>query len=166
MKTRINLPLFALCTILCSLGAYAQDEAPWDPERLKEIKAQRSAYITTKLGLTPTEAQDFWPIYNAFDDAREKLRSARRAMQRPVNDSAAPITEAEAKEMLARHHASRQEELDLERSYSERFAKSIGAVRTVALHKAEQEFRREVLRNFKDRMGERRRDGQGPPPRR
>lgn len=166
MRDRIILPLVALCMLLCPLGAHAQDDGPFDPERLKEIKAQRSAYITTKLGLSPTEAQEFWPIYNAFDEAREKIRLERRAMQRPGKDGSASLTELEAKEILAKQHASRQEELDLERSYSERFVKSIGAVRTVALHKAEHEFRREVLRNFKDRMGERRRDGQGPPPRR
>lgn len=166
MMLRNILPLFALCIMLAPSGAQAQDDGALDPERLKEIKAQRSAYITTKLGLNTVEAQEFWPIYNAFDEAREKLRSERRAMQRPGKDPAASLTEAEAKDMLAKQHANRQQELDLERSYSERFVKAIGAVRTVALHKAEHDFRREVLRNFKDRMGERRREGQGPPQRR
>ncbi|MEX1131863.1 MAG: hypothetical protein WEC15_01440 [Flavobacteriales bacterium] len=166
MNERIILPFLTACALLCSLGAFAQDDVSGNKERLKEIKAQRSAYITTKLGLSPSEAQEFWPIYNAFDDARDELRSGRRALQRPGEDKTVSLTEAQAKDMLARHHASRQEELDLERSYSERFVKSIGAVRTVALQKAENDFRREVLRNFKDRMGEPKGDGQGPPPRR
>jgi hypothetical protein len=166
MNERIILPILALCMLLAHSGVQAQDDTPWDPERLKEIRAQRSAYITTKLGLNPAEAQEFWPIYNAFDEAREKLRAERRAMHRLGDDPATPLTESEAKAMLATQLASRQQELDLERSYSERFVKSIGAVRTVALHKAEHEFRREVLRNFKDRMGERRHEGQGPPQRR
>ncbi len=51
---------------------------------------------------------------------------------------------------------NRQKELDLEKTYTERFKKAIGAVKTVQLRKAEHDFNREVLRKFRDRMEDRR----------
>lgn len=137
---------------------------PPTPERLKEIKAQKSAFITTKLALTPEEAQQFWPIYNEYDDKQDALRKEMRELLKGAREDQA-MTEAEASQLLEKGLQHRQKEIDLEKSYQERFKKSIGAVKTVRLRKAEHDFNREVLRKFRDRM-EDRRGGDGPPPRR
>jgi len=137
---------------------------PPTPERLKEIKAQKSAFITTKLALTPEEAQQFWPIYNEYDDKQDALRKEMRELLKGAREDQA-MTEAEASQLLEKGIQHRQKEIDLEKSYQERFKKAIGAVKTVRLRKAEHDFNREVLRKFRDRM-EDRRGGDGPPPRR
>ncbi len=110
-------------------------------ERLKEIKAQKTAYLTTKLGLTTEEAQRFWPIYNEYDDAREKLRKEMRELHKSGKEEGG-LTEATAKVMLTKGLDIRTRELELERTYSERFSKSIGALKTVQLVKAERDFNR------------------------
>lgn len=137
---------------------------PPTPERLQEIKAQKSAFITTKLALTPEEAQQFWPIYNEYDDKQDALRKEMRELLKGARDDQG-MTEAEAAQLLEKGLQHRQKEIDLERSYQERFKKCIGAVKTVKLRKAEHDFNREVLRKFRDRL-EDRRGGDGPPPRR
>jgi hypothetical protein len=37
-------------------------------ERVKKAEAIQIAYLTQELGLTPEEAQKFWPIYNSYKD--------------------------------------------------------------------------------------------------
>ena len=152
--------------LLTSIPLFAQegDMPPPTPERLKESKAQKSAFITTKLALTPEEAQQFWPIYNEYDDKQDALRKEMRELLKGAREDQA-MTEAEASQLLEKGLQHRQKEIDLEKSYQERFKKSIGAVKTVRLRKAEHDFNREVLRKFRDRM-ENRRGGDGPPPRR
>ncbi|HPQ59614.1 MAG TPA: hypothetical protein PK499_13120, partial [Flavobacteriales bacterium] len=64
-------------------AAIAQgDDLPEIPaERLQEIKAQKSAYLTQKMGLTPEEAQQFWPLYNEYDGKLEALRREMREVR-------------------------------------------------------------------------------------
>ena len=136
------------CFAFTTANAQGDDGPPSD-DRLKEIKAQRSAYITTQLGLSPEQAQQFWPIYNEMDEKREALRRQMRDLMKEGRKSV-DLTENEASQLLEKGHVNRQMELDLERSYSERFKKSIGAVKTLQLNKAEHDFNREVLRKFRD----------------
>lgn len=157
---------FALATALFGvITLVAQpDMPPPTPERLREIKAQKSAFITARLELTPEEAQQFWPIYNEFDDKQDVIRKEMRELFRgPVED--AELNETEAAQVLDKGLQLRQREIDLERSYQEKFKKAIGARKTMLLRKAEHDFNREVLRKFRDRMDERR-HGDGPTPRR
>ncbi|WAC02058.1 hypothetical protein N7U66_20040 [Lacinutrix neustonica] len=64
---QILLPMIGL---LLSINAYSQRI---DKEKVKVLKI---AHITEQLDLTAQEAQAFWPVYNANEDAREKQRAA------------------------------------------------------------------------------------------
>lgn len=146
--------------------AQPDDMPPLSEERLQEVKAQRTAYLTTKLGLSTEEAQRFWPIYNEFDAEREKLRKELRDNIRSVRKDGGNPSESEAKDVLEKGLALRQRELDLERDYTGRFTKAIGAVKVVELHRAERDFNREVLKRLRERMEERREARPGGPGRR
>lgn len=154
-----------LVALLGVIALVAQpDMPPPTPERLREIKAQKSAFITARLELTPEEAQQFWPIYNEFDDKQDVIRKEMRELFRGPEEDA-KLNDTEAAQVLEKGLQLRQREIDLERSYLEKFKKAIGARKTLLLRKAEHDFNREVLRKFRDRMDERR-HGDGPPPRR
>lgn len=160
----MNRAFLLLLLLACSTFLHAQEEdmPPPSEERMKEIKAQKSAYLTTKLGLTPEQAQGFWPIYNQFDEEREANRKAMRELHKSMRKEGTQLTEAQANDLLEKGLASRQRELELERSYTERFKKSIGAVKTVELHRAERDFNKEVLRRYREKMeGGRKKTGSG-----
>lgn len=154
-----TLPL-AGSLLIGALTVHAQDDdmPPPSGERMKEIKAQKSAYITAQLGLTPEEAQQFWPIYNEMDEKQDALRREMRALHKGAKGDST-LTEAEASQVLDKALQNRQKELDLEKTYAERFKKSIGAVKTLQLKKAERDFNKEVLKRFRDRMDDRKGPG-------
>lgn len=161
MRTLIHRTLLGLMLLMGTTLLHAQEDdmPPPSDERMKEIKAQKSAYLTSKLSLTPEQAQHFWPIYNQFDEERETIRRSMRDLMKGAHKEGATMTEAQASDLLEKGLAARQRELDLEKLYSERFKKSIGAIKTVELHKAERDFNKEVLRRFRERMEERRGGG-------
>lgn len=165
MKTLLRFPILVLLLCVVPFAAQAQEDEmpPLGQDRMNEIKAQKTAYLTTKLGLTTDEAQRFWPIYNEYDDTREKLRKEMRELHKSGKEEGG-LTEATAKTMLAKGLDIRTRELELERTYSDRFTKSIGALKTLQLIKAERDFNKEVLRRFRDRMEERRDGRPGAPP--
>ena len=51
-----------------SINSFAQKH---DKEKIKALKV---AHITEQLDLTAKEAQAFWPVYNANEEAHYKLR--------------------------------------------------------------------------------------------
>lgn len=165
MKTLLRIATLSLL-VSGTLAASAQDDdmPGLTPERMKEVRAQKTAYLTTKLGLTTEEAQRFWPIYNEYDAGREKLRKEMRELHKDARSNEGGPDEAQARELLSKGLDVRSRELDLERTYSDRFVKSIGAVKTLQLVKAERDFNKEVLRRFRERMEERREGRPGPPP--
>ena len=161
MRILIARLLPALALLLAWTNSHAQPDGQPSPERLREIKAQKSAFITARLELTPEEAQRFWPIYNEFDDKQDALRKEMRQLFKEPGKEA-ELTEAEAAALLEKGLQHRQQEIDLEKSYLERFKKSIGSVKTMRLRQAEHDFNREVLRKFRDRMDERKGDHRPP----
>ncbi|MBK9276294.1 MAG: hypothetical protein IPM49_17385 [Flavobacteriales bacterium] len=143
------------------LACAQEDDLPIAPERLQEVKAQRSAYLTQKMDLSPEESQRFWPVYNQYDKELETLRRERREGHRALRTDA-DLTDAEAAGHIDRELASQQKELDLRKRYSGEFIKLIGARKTLELHRAERDFNRELLRRMRERQGDR----PGPPPQR
>ena len=54
---------FLLILFLCISTAYFCNAQTGDKNDINTVKI---AYITNQLNLTPTEAQQFWPIYNRY----------------------------------------------------------------------------------------------------
>ena len=40
----------------------------------QQLQAQRIAFLTERMNLTPDEAQQFWPLYNQFNENLKQLR--------------------------------------------------------------------------------------------
>jgi hypothetical protein len=142
MKYILHLLLF---TALC-FPAFAQEENDTpakDPKIQKRIEAARAAYITERLGLTPEEAEKFWPVYKEFSDKRKVLR------QQYVEAKKSGQNE---ETLLDLQLKTRQQELDLEKDYSGRLMKVISAQKLVNLRGAEHDFNRLIVRQIQQRQ--------------
>ncbi len=152
-----RIPRLGLICVLAALPwllVAQDDELPIPSERLQEVKAQKSAYLTRKMDLGPDEAQRFWPVYNQFEKQLEDIRKDRREAHRALRGDGT-LTDAEAASAIDRDLASQQRELDVRKRYSGEFVKLIGARKTMELQRAEREFNRELLRRLRDRLGDR-----------
>jgi Skp family chaperone for outer membrane proteins len=167
MKTSITRLLLSAFMLLSASLAIAQgDDLPNIPEdKLEEIKAQKVAYLTQKMGFTPEEAQKFWPVYNQYDKELETSRREMRDFHRGLKKSGTELTEAEANQLIDKELSTRQKELDTRRKYSAEFKRNLGSVRTVKLYQAERDFNKELLRRMREKGGEQRKgEGPGGPP--
>ncbi len=153
--------LLALPVLPIPLFAQDDDGAIIPEERKQEIKAQRAAFLTQRLDLSPEEAQKFWPVYNQYDKEIEAARKEQRDFRKGLKDGTG-ITESEANTAIDRELAARQKELDIRKKYAAEFKKTLGAVKTLELGRAEHDFNRELIKRVRDRIGERR-DGPGGP---
>ncbi len=152
MKNPLKYLLIGISFATASV-AFAQDDdgPPLPEERMQEIKAQKSAYLTQKMSLLPEEAQRFWPIYNQMDEELGAARREHRTYMRELRDREAELTEKEANDLLDRELAMEEKQLAVKKKYDPQLRKAIGAQKLVQMHKAERDFHREVMKRFRDR---------------
>lgn len=141
MKIRAYLTPFFI--LMASFALNAQ-QAPMTKELRERIEAQRVAFITQQLRLTPDEAARFWPVYNEYRDA---LKDMRDDFERPDLET---ITDEEAGVIIEKHLQQEQRKLELKRSLLTRLRTVISAKKVLMLQKAEMEFNREMLRKVQE----------------
>ena len=139
-----------LTAFVSAISAHAVAQP--DPGRRDEkIAAFRADVFTRVLRLTPEEAQGFWPVYNEFQEQREKIQqSARPAKQEDQ------MTDAEVEEQIKRHFEKKQRELDLERDLYQKLRKVLPSRKIVRIPAAEREFREALVKRLQDSRERRR----------
>lgn len=148
MKNIINL----LLSFFITVSAVAQEEAlaPADSKAQEKIKAARIAFITERLGLTPDEAEKFWPVYREFSLKRQELKSQFKENRK--NPDPNKTIEQNEKESLELGLNLKQRELDLEKEYSGKLLNVVPAQKVMALRKAEDDFRKILIDQIQKRQ--------------
>jgi hypothetical protein len=117
----------------------------------ERIEAMKIGFITKRLNLSSEEAQRFWPVYNRFVDEQEKLRkNTKTNLIEELADPSA-LSDAEAEKTLQEMLQFKSNEAELIRKYTNEFKKVIPVQKVVLLFKAELEFKRELLKQLKER---------------
>jgi len=139
MKIKFLLTAAGFMLLQCMI--MAQRPAPHSKGESRErIEAQRIAFITQKLQLTPDEASKFWPIYNEHKD---QLKDMRDDFERP---DLMNVSDDEARAIIERHLQQEEKRLEMKRTLFNRLRSVIGARKVLLLQAAEKEFNRELLR--------------------
>lgn len=127
------------------------------PARGEAIDAFRIAFYTKRLALTSAEAQQFWPVYNAYASELDALRQRGRAMQQEMRDLYLDSgTEADIERLADDFVALKRKESELAEAYHARFKTVLPIRKVVLLYKAEQDFKRELLQELQRRRQENR----------
>lgn len=148
MTIKKLLPLLAF---FVSFSFFAQGESMKDKK--EQIKALKAAFFTTELDFTTNEAERFWPIYNTFDDKQFELRHQKmKTYMRRMNDgSLDQITEKEANTFLAQIEDTEEELFLLRKKFMQNVKKILPAVKIVKLKKAEEDFNRKLLQQYRNK---------------
>ena len=135
--------LMLLLIFIFSIPTFGQHHA--------KIQALKVSYITTELDLTPKQAQQFWPVYNKYD---EELKTMRRALDKELFN---PIKEAGGIDKISDKNAQSilksVQELELKLAETKNkmrndLLKVISAKKILKLHQAEHNFKRKMLREY------------------
>ena len=159
MKTTSLITTIAMCAF--TFNVIAQQPPPPQPhphdrgeraeERKENIESMKIGFITQKLDLTPTEAQQFWPVYNQYSDKMDDLRKKRREDKREAKRNFDELSDKEVEQQVDNEIIFRQKELDIQKEYHAKF-KSVLSIKKVAkLYAAEEEFKMVLLNKLKDR---------------
>ena len=138
------------CFLLASITSFGQKEK-WE-EKKNQIETQKIAYITSKINLTPKEAEVFWPLYNQMQKERDVLTQEHGKSMKKIHDGDInTMSDEELTKIANSEFEFEQKMLDLKKKYHSEFLKVISIKKIVLLEKAEHEFRKELLKKLKDK---------------
>ncbi|MDG2431630.1 sensor of ECF-type sigma factor [Flavobacterium sp.] len=143
--------IFSILCLLASCSFYAQGESM--KEKKEQIKALKVSFITTELDLSTKEAEKFWPIYNTFDDKQFEIRHQKMRMykSRMNDESLNKMSERDASILLSQIEDSEEELFNLRNKFSKDLKEVISAVKIIKLKKAEEDFNRKLLQQYRSK---------------
>ncbi|GIV35967.1 MAG: hypothetical protein KatS3mg032_0346 [Cyclobacteriaceae bacterium] len=136
--------------LLLPLMGNAQQEPQNNPRARQKIEAARIAFITERLGLTPEEAEKFWPLYREFVQKRMEMRRQFEQQMKEMRENAADPDRQ--KKLVEMELQLKQRDLDLEKEYSGKLMQTISPQKLMSLRQAEADFRELVLRQIQQRQ--------------
>lgn len=168
---RIATIIALAAALMISSGLSAQDRQgkPQGPrpgrnaEWQDKVKAEKIAFLTTEMELTPEEAQIFWPVYNQAEkekwNALKTTREAFKALSDAMNEEKG---EKEISECLKKYLKASKSSGEIDAEYMDEYLKILPAKKVAKLYLGEEKFRKV---QFQHMQGQRMDQGpKGPRP--
>lgn len=121
-------------------------------ERYRQIQNAKIAFFTTEIGMTPSEAEVFWPIYNEYWKEREVVMRKGQSLLKQISDSASDdknVSSKELKNLMDLFINCSYEESQIHKRYYYKFLKILPIEKVAKMYKAEEEFRIKMIRQFR-----------------
>ncbi|WP_447637446.1 sensor of ECF-type sigma factor [Flavobacterium microcysteis] len=134
-----------LILLVFGLTASAQDD------KREQIKSLKTGFLTTELSLTADEAAKFWPVYNAYDDKQFELKHQKmRALNKKI-DGIDSMSDKDALALINQMEDYENELFQNRRKLVSSLKSILSPVKILKLKKAEDDFNRKLLRQYKDK---------------
>lgn len=156
MRTKLSVLIILLAI---SFSTFAWDQ-PQDKFDYDKFKAEKVAYFTAALNLTPKEAEVFWPVYNEFESKKWELSKQRRELDNSLIGGVAEMNDKEYTDLSRKIVQLFIDDNQLVKEYNERFLKILPPKKVVMLYVTEMNFRNQLLRKYR---GDEHRDRNTPP---
>ncbi|MGP8214715.1 MAG: Spy/CpxP family protein refolding chaperone [Bacteroidia bacterium] len=139
--------------LLAILSMFTQPLFAQQQDRQDRIENMHTAYITEKVGLTPEQAQKFWPVYNQFKADQDELQKQRRENARKVKEAGGidNMSDADVQKLVENEIDIKSRELDLHKKYVVKFQEVISLKQVAKLFMAEEQFKLYLLEQLKKR---------------
>ncbi|MGB5206020.1 hypothetical protein [Eudoraea sp.] len=122
-----------------------------DRPGMDKIKSLKVAFITERVGLTSKEATMFWPVYNEHEEALSQIRRKERVEIRSKMADFENLSENEASKLLDQFIELEREKQELNIVFLSNIRDVISPKKTFLLIKAEEDFRKRLLRQIQQR---------------
>lgn len=118
----------------------------------------RIAFLTTKMKLTPDQSKQFWPVYNEMEKEKETNQQAIAQLRNSIKTNA---NEDEIKTALKQLADLHLKEVEITKKQMDKFVKIVNTRQTALFYKGEIDFRRQIIREWREQRRERRMDTNG-----
>ena len=147
MKKIIYIVTASVLILTSAISAFAEER--FQDNWKEKIMSEKIAFLTMEMGITPEEAQIFWPVYNQVDKERdEAIRSVFRSYKAVEDAVAAGKGEKELNKLLDEYLAALKAQGEVEQKAYKEYAKVLPVEKLAKLYVAEEKFRRQHIRKL------------------
>lgn len=144
MKARILLiSVISLMTLFTTISsAQPKRDNGWK----ERIMSEKIAFLTTEIGITPKEAQNFWPVYNQINEERDKIMNEIFRSYKDLMDAVeGGKDETEIEKYLNVYLNAQKKIRKLDDETPLRYKKVLSQEKIARLYIAEEKFRRNQI---------------------
>ncbi len=134
--------IVVILLVVFSLGGKSQDHSQ-RRETMKKIEAQKVAYITQELDLTPKESQEFWPIFNEMNRKLRELKRKKYQKRQPVKRE--DLSDEEILIICDNILATDLDRAKIRKEYFSKIKNVLPATKVFKLLHVERDFNRKLL---------------------
>ena len=146
---KIIIIISAALAFLCT-GISANAFQRWEDDWKEKMKSEKIAFLTLEVGLTPEEAQVFWPVYNQVEKEKdEALMNVLKTYKDLLKATEEGKPAKEIGNALDKYIEAQQKLREIENGVAEKYKSALSVEKVAKLYVAEEKFRRNHIRNMK-----------------
>ena len=147
MKKTFFASLLLFLAVLTVSAQEQQNKRPhFSPE---EFQAKQKTYITEKAGLTPEEAEAFFPLF--FELQKKKFELERNARKDFRKQRGEQMTEEECRDFVYKMADTKIEIAKLEREYTDKYLEVLPPCKLRRVQHAEGMFQRDLMKKMTEK---------------
>ncbi len=139
--------LVSLMVFTISLNA---QETQSKSDKEQEFKSQKIAFFTDKIGLTPEEAQIFWPVYNDYWAKKNKIIADRKEKMTYFADHSENMSNDKMIKYADQYIRYEIELAELLDEYHKKFKKILPINKVMKIYLADYEFKTYLLKKIRE----------------
>ncbi|MCD4832244.1 MAG: hypothetical protein K8R31_00465 [Bacteroidales bacterium] len=139
--------LVSLMVFTISLNA---QETQSKSDKEQEFKSQKIAFFTDKIGLTPEEAQIFWPVYNDYWAKKNKIIANRKEKMTYFADHSENMSNDEMIKYADQYIRYEMELAELLDEYHKKFKEILPINKVMKIYLADYEFKTYLLKKIRE----------------
>ena len=145
MKNKLTTIIIAILTMV--LTGIAADAQPNRNDWKEKMQSGKIAFLTMEIGLTPEEAQNFWPIYNSVNEELDKATyntvASYMELEKALNDKK---SDKEVSKCLEKYLDAMESQNKIRTESVEKYKKILPERKVAKVFVAEEKFRRQHIR--------------------
>ena len=154
MKTDIRkIMIIVAILVFGAANAFANNETKEDWK--EKIQSEKIAFLTMEIGLTPQEAQVFWPVYNEINEEKDQaMYEVIKYYWEMSKAIEAGKSEKEIKALLDKYLEAQEKQRKIDEDAAEKYKKVLSTTKVAKLYIGEEKFRRQHIRKLRDMQGQ------------
>lgn len=150
-----NLYMTFIAAMMLALTGTASASTSWTDNWKEKMMSEKIAFLTIELGITPEEAQAFWPVYNEINKERdEAMHNVFKTYKALENAVEAGKSEKEVSSLLDKYLDALDAQREVESKAAGRYRKVLSEDKVAKLYIGEEKFRRQHIRRLHNKPGE------------
>jgi len=137
----------------CEQDGPGRPDKPGRPENkaaFDRIRAEKIAFFTSELDLSPEEAEKFWPVYNQFSkESKEAHDATMKALQGVCTAKEKNLQKKEIESAVDAYVKAFETENKVLGKYYPQFKKVLPIEKVARLFKAEEDFKIKMIRGLR-----------------